>query len=72
MQHAVADEPVRTGRIELRIGTVAIEHAIQIARQFPDDFEEWRIGFEWNRTEVMAAFGNCVMLHGVSLPIFTS
>ncbi len=72
VQHAVADEPVRTRRIELRIGTVAIEHAIQIARQFPDDFEEWRIGFEWNRTEVVAALGDGVVLHGVSLPIFTS
>lgn len=68
VQHAVADEPVRAGRVELRIGAVAIERAVQFARQFTDDFQEGRVGLERNRTEVVAAFGNGVLLHGVSLP----
>lgn len=68
MQHAVADEPVRAGRVELRIGAVAIERAVQLARQFTDDFQEGRVGLEGNWTEVVAAFGNGVLLHGVSLP----
>lgn len=72
MQHAVADEPVRAGRVELRIGAVAIERAVQVARQLTDDFQEGRVGLERDWTEVVAAFGNGVLLHGVSLPIFTS
>ncbi|MGY3468589.1 Co/Zn/Cd efflux system component [Bradyrhizobium sp. LM6.11] len=72
MQHAVADEPVRAGRVELGIGAVAIERAVQLARQFADDLEERCVGLEWNRREVVAAFGNGVLLHGLSLRIFTS
>ncbi len=33
VQHAVADEPVRAGRLELRVGTIAIERAVELARQ---------------------------------------
>ena len=34
VQHAVADEPVRAGRVELRIRAVAVERAAQLTRQF--------------------------------------
>ena len=68
MQHAVADEPVCAGRVELRIGAVAIERAVQLARQFADDLEEGRVGLERNRRDIVAALGDGVLLHGVSLP----
>jgi len=41
VQHAVADEPVRARGVELRIGAVAIERAVELAWQFADDFEIW-------------------------------
>src|SRR5260370_314590 len=32
VQHAVADEPVRARRVELRIGAIAVERALELAR----------------------------------------
>ena len=52
VQHAVADEPVRAGRIELRIGAVAIERAVEFARQLAGHFQERGIAFERDRCEV--------------------
>ncbi len=49
VQHAVADEPVRARRLELRVGAVAIERAVEFARQFADHFQERRVGFEGDR-----------------------
>jgi hypothetical protein len=72
VQHAVADEPVRAGRFELWVGAVAIERAVQFPRQFADDLEERRIGLERDRRDIVAALGGGVVLHGISLPIFTS
>ena len=40
VQHAVADEPVRAGRLELRVGAVAIKRAVEFARQLALDLEE--------------------------------
>ena len=52
VQHAVADEPVRAGRFELRIGTVAVERAVELARQFADDLQKRRIAFHRNRPQI--------------------
>src|SRR5580700_10052448 len=52
MQHAVADEPVRARRLELRIGPVAIERAVEFARQFADDFQKRRVAFHRNRRQI--------------------
>ena len=52
MQHAVADEPVRAGRVELRIGAVAIERAVEFARQLAHDLQKRRVGFKRNRRAV--------------------
>lgn len=72
VQHAVADEPMCAGRVELRIGAVAVERAVELARQFADDLEERRIRLERNRRDIVAALGDGILLHGESLPIFTS
>src|SRR3954451_16047064 len=40
VQHAVADEPVRAGRLELRVGAVAIKRAVEFARQLALDLEK--------------------------------
>src|SRR6266403_3222899 len=45
VQHAVADEPVRARRLELRLGTVAVKRAVEFARQFAHDLEMWRVAF---------------------------
>ncbi len=68
VQHAVADEPVRAGRLELRVGAIAIERAMQLARQFALDLEERRIGLHRYRREI-AAFGADVVgaLHRILL-----
>ena len=52
VQHAVADEPVCARRLELRIGTVAIERAVEFARQFAHDLEMWRVAFKRNRRQI--------------------
>ncbi|MHC2377698.1 hypothetical protein ACVIU7_006939 [Bradyrhizobium liaoningense] len=64
VQHAVAHEPVRAGRFELRIGPVAVERAVQLARQFADDLEDGRVGLERDRCDIAAALGD--LLHGVA------
>jgi hypothetical protein len=33
VQHAVTDEPVRTGHLELRVGAIAIERAVELTQQ---------------------------------------
>jgi hypothetical protein len=68
VQHTVADEPVRVGHIELRIGAVAIERAVQLARQFADDFEERRVGLERDRRAICRGLGEGLLLHGYVLP----
>ena len=67
VQHAVADEPVRARHLDLRIGPVAIQRPIQLARQFADDLEERRVCLERNRRDIVAALGDGVLVHGVSL-----
>ena len=52
VQHAVADEPVRAGRLELRIGAVAIERAVEFARQLARDFQKRRVAFKRDRRPV--------------------
>src|SRR4051812_15753120 len=52
VQHAIADKPVRAGGFELRIGPVAVQRAVQLARQFALDLEKRRVAFERNRREV--------------------
>ena len=52
VQHAVADEPVRAGRVELRIGAVAIERAVELARQFADDLQKRRVAFHRDRRQI--------------------
>src|SRR6202043_1179810 len=42
VQHAVADEPVRARRVELRIGAVMQERTVSLARQFADTLEKRR------------------------------
>ena len=49
VQHAVADEPVRARRLELRIGAVAIERAVEFARQFALHLQKRRVAFKRNR-----------------------
>jgi hypothetical protein len=72
VQHAVADEPVRARHLELRIGAVAIERAIEVARQLALNFQEWRIALKRNRCPVgPRRVGRHSLLHGRSLHIFT-
>jgi hypothetical protein len=52
VQHAVADEPVRAGRVELGVGAVAIERAVEFARQFAGRFQERRITFHRDRRQI--------------------
>ena len=52
VQHAVADEPVRARGFELRIGAVAIERAVEFARQLALNFEERRVAFHRNRRQI--------------------
>src|SRR6185437_12152372 len=67
MQHAVADKPMRVRRVELRVRTVAVEGAVQFARQFAGHFEERRIAFERDRRDVAARRTACGwLLHGAS------
>jgi len=40
------DEPVRARRLELRIGAVAIERAVEFARQFTSHLEMRRVAFK--------------------------
>ncbi|MGY4503508.1 hypothetical protein ACVWYH_007465 [Bradyrhizobium sp. GM24.11] len=51
---------------------VAVERTVELARQFADDLEERRIRLERNRRDIVAALGDGILLHGESLPIFTS
>jgi hypothetical protein len=46
VQHAVADEPVGARRVELRIGSIAIERAVELARQLALDSEVRRVAFK--------------------------
>jgi hypothetical protein len=73
VQHAVADEPVRAGRLELRIGAVAIKRAVELARQFAHDLEKRRVAFHRNRRQIGPALSivACCCIGG-SLHIFTS
>ena len=52
VQHAVADEPVRARRIELRVGAVAIERAVELARQFAGHLEKRRVAFHRDRRQI--------------------
>jgi hypothetical protein len=64
VQHAVADEPVRARRLELRVGAVAIKRAIEFARQFPDDLEKRRVAFHRNRRQIgPGRLGHHLLLH---------
>ena len=68
VQHAVADEPMRARRFELRIGTVAVERAVQFARQFAFDLEMRRVAFHRNRRSIGdSRLSRHVLLHR-SLP----
>src|SRR5882724_5746123 len=65
VQHAVPDKPMRAGRVELRIGAVAIERAVELARQRPGHLQGRRVAFEGDRREI-APRGSCrrLLLHG--------
>ena len=52
VQHAVADEPVRAGHVELRVGAVAIQRAVELARQFAGDFQNRRVTLHRDRPAV--------------------
>ena len=74
VQHAVADEPVRAGRVELRIGTVAVERAVELARQLARYFQEGGVAFHRDRAAI-GPFGTdrLLLLHRTFLRvIFTS
>ena len=67
VHHAVADEPVRAGGFELRVGAVAIERAVELARQFAGHFQERRIAFHRDRRQIGPLdMGTGFLLHGVS------
>src|SRR5579871_6147866 len=71
VQHAVADEPVRARRIELRVGPVAVKPAIEFARQFARYFQVRRIGLERNRRDVGSLrSARHVLLHRGGLLIY--
>ena len=68
VQHAVADKPVRARRIELRIGAVAIERAVELAGQFAHDLEKRRVAFHRYRRAIdRGRFCRRLLLHR-SLP----
>ena len=67
VEHAVADEPVGAGHIELRVRTVAIERTVQLARQLAFDFQERRVALHRDRREVVQ-FGDGVGLGHGDLP----
>ena len=52
VQHAVADEPVGARRLELRVGTVAVERAVEFARQFAGDLQMRRVAFHRDRRQI--------------------
>ena len=52
VQHAVADEPVRARRLELWVGAVAIERAVEPARQLAGYFEVRRVAFHRDRRQI--------------------
>lgn len=64
VQHAVADEPVRAGYVELWIGTVAIERPVQFARQLADDLQERRVGLERDGRAIGRHLAEHILLHG--------
>src|SRR6185437_6508738 len=71
VQHAVADKPVRAGRIELRIGAVAVEHPAQLAWQLARDFQEWSIAFHRDRRPVgPVGTDRALLLHRTLLMVY--
>ncbi len=61
MQHPVADEPVRAG-VELWVGPVAIQRAVQLPRQRADDLQERRVALHRDRRQIVQralGFGWC-------------
>src|ERR1700676_455913 len=74
VQRAVADEPVRARRLELRIGAVAIKRAVEFAGQFAHDLQKRCVAFHRYRRQIgPGRSGRRLLLHR-SLPsiIFTS
>ena len=64
VQHAVADEPVRSRRLKLRIRAVAVKRAIEFAGQFPHDFKKRRVAFHRNRRQIgPGRYGRHFLLH---------
>jgi hypothetical protein len=68
VQHAVAEKPVRAGRIELRIGTVAIERAVEFTRQLADDFQMRRVAFHRDRRQIASVSLGFNLVKHRSLP----
>src|SRR6266481_5086076 len=52
VQHAVADEPVRARRLELRVGAVAIERAVELARQLAGHLQKRRVALKRDRRQI--------------------
>src|ERR1700744_6570830 len=71
VQHPVADKPVRARRFELRIGAVAIERAVELARQFADDLQKRRVTF--HRDRGLIGYGRargCLLLHSIAPSVY--
>src|SRR3954463_14174150 len=52
VQHAVADEPVCARGVELRVGAIAIERTVELARQFAGHLEMRRVAFHRDRGQI--------------------
>src|ERR1700736_6777876 len=64
LQHAVADEPVRARRLELRIGAVAIKRAVEFAGQFAHDLQKRCVAFHRYRRQIgPGRAGRRLLLH---------
>ena len=75
VQHAVADEPVRAGGFELRVGAVAIERAVEFARQFAGHLEMRRVAFHRDRRQIGSGRLGLHLVEHLTFPlvyIFTS
>jgi hypothetical protein len=64
VQHAVTDEPVCARCVELRVGAVAIQRAVELARQLSHHLQKRRVAFKRNRRPIgRGRVGRCLLLH---------
>ncbi len=75
VQHAVAHEPVCARRVELRVGAVAIERAVELARQLAGHLEMRRVAFHRDRRQIGSGRLGLHLVEHLTFPlvyIFTS